>query len=43
MTGSFHKKGRYSSYAPAAELPHPKLEPEVFVILTGFWLAPWKS
>jgi len=33
MTGSFHKKGRYSSYAQAAEFPHPKLEPEVFVIL----------
>lgn len=33
MSGSFLKKGRYSSYAPAAELPHPKLEPEVFIIL----------
>lgn len=33
MTGSFHKKGRYSSYAEAAELPHPKLPPEVFIIL----------
>lgn len=33
MTGSFHKKGRYSSYTLAAELPHPKLPPEVFVIL----------
>lgn len=33
MTGSFHKRGRYSSYAPAAEFPHPKLEPEVFIIL----------
>jgi hypothetical protein len=33
MTGSFQKQGRYSSYAPAAELPHPKLEPEVFLIL----------
>ena len=33
MSGSFQKKGRYSSYAPAAELPHPKLEPEIFVIL----------
>lgn len=33
MTGSFQKKGRYSSYAPAAEFPHPKLEPEVFLIL----------
>ncbi|HEX7180940.1 MAG TPA: hypothetical protein VF756_03800 [Thermoanaerobaculia bacterium] len=33
MIPSFHKKGRYSSYAQAAELPHPKLEPEVFIIL----------
>jgi len=33
MTRSFHKKGRYSSYAQAAELPHPKLEPEIFIIL----------
>lgn len=33
MTGSFQKKGRYSSYVPAAELPHPKLQPEVFIIL----------
>jgi len=30
---SFSKKGRYSSYAPAAELPHPNLEPEIFIIL----------
>ncbi len=29
MKSSFQKKGRYSSYAPAAEFPHPKLEPEV--------------
>ena len=33
MTASFQKKGRYSSYAPAAEFPHPKLEPEIFIIL----------
>ncbi len=33
MKSSFQKKGRYSSYAPAAEFPHPKLEPEVFLIL----------
>jgi hypothetical protein len=33
MTGSFQKKGRYSSYVPAAELPHRKMEPEVFIIL----------
>ena len=33
MNASFSKRGRYSSYAPAAELPHPKLEPEIFIIL----------
>lgn len=33
MTDSFHKRGRYSSYAPVAELPHPKLPPEIFIIL----------
>lgn len=33
MTGACLKKGRYSSYVPAAELPHPKLPPEIFIIL----------
>jgi hypothetical protein len=33
MTASFQKKGRYSGYAPMAELPHPRLQPEIFIIL----------
>lgn len=33
MNASFSKRGRYSSYAPAAEVPHPKLQPEIFIIL----------
>lgn len=33
MNASFCKRGRYSSYAPTSELPHPKLQPEIFIIL----------
>ena len=33
MSLPLHKRGRYTSYALAAELPHPKLPPEVFIII----------
>ena len=33
MSLPFHKKGRYTSYALSAQLPHPKLAPEVFITI----------